>query len=268
VDEMNSNLMTWLVMGALLAPEPGAGGGGAPAAGSGANTGTGASGEGGNTSQGPPETEIKLTQSKLDELIAGRVRKATQENERLAKEIEGLRPLQKKLEDLEHQLATSGKNDNEKKAIETEREIKRLQKALEEREAKLAESTKRGDAATERYTKYRVESAVQSALAGAKVLGPAMKDATALMVSETKGRIEEGPDGEDRLVFDVGGVTLYDAASAASQWLRTHQWFLAHPGGGSHENGTKGPKAGTFGAQLDSMSAEDLIRLGYGGNNG
>lgn len=242
-------------------------GGGTNGAAAGGTT-NGAAGEGAAGDGRTKVVERTFSQDDLNRVVGrevGKIKTRAEAAERKAAEMEQklaeFDALRARLEEIETRDATKGAtNEHERKAIEYERDLKKIRSEHERVQKELAAAAKRAADAETGLSSYMIRARIGEGLASAKVLPRAMEQAIRLLAAEGNARIEDG-----KVVLSVGELDFVDdPKGAAIAWLRANPHFALAAGGGAgigdNSNGSGG--GGAVRNPTDN-DPESLIAAGW-----
>ncbi len=240
----------------LFAPEDGEGGGGG--AGNGDDK---AGGEGG----GKPPEKLQLTQEELDRRIEARLakeRKKYTDYDDLKSKAGKLSEMEKELSTLREKLELADKSDVEKQLASLKGSLSSTEKELKKLADEKIAAEQTAAKATARFRNGELSRAARAALTskGALTDSVSLDIAVEAMLSRARPEYEEDEDGKVTIAFTLDEQRFTDPEKAAELFLSKYPVFAKAPGGGS---GGSHPNGGRLPANLDDMSADQLLKAGW-----
>lgn len=238
------NLHRLLMMSALFAPEDEVSGGAS-----------------GDAAAAKPagETPRTFSQEEVDRIVASRVAKAKGESKGALSASEQAKArvaeLEAELEETRGKLAPDDASKAEQ--AKATRENARLTKELADAKAAAAAATTQLGDLTAKQKTSAIETVVRKALGASGAHTQGLEQAVRLMVAE--GAAEVDDEGVTVTINKVPYTGDEAIAKAAAAWLTANPHFAKGVDGGS---GGRRPNGGAGPADLEKMSARNLLRAG------
>jgi hypothetical protein len=230
----------------------------------------------------PPADEKKFSQADLDKLVKRRLAQEHRKHEKAMKaleaKLESMSDLEDQLAELQAKLAEGdGDGDGDKTPKDAVakaefdkvmRELKKAGQALEKLTAENAELTTARDAAVGKYNGTRVADAARKALTGAGVMAKAQGVAVDTFIRELRAELHVDDDGKETIFLtDDDGTEHADIEDAAASFLKKHDYWKSHPGGGAGEGGNQSKNRMSTGGwkpgDLDSLDETAVLEQSF-----